>query len=763
MLKHLALLLAGLLLPVAAFAQTYHIGEVVIAGTRRVEPSAIRAVLSVQAGQTVSLDDIDKDLQAIFKLGRFTDVAADIDDQTGTNILTYRVTERPLVRDVRFSGNKELSVDKLRPLVTVKVPDIYDPAKVEKSVSAIRKAYVDEGYHAVAIDPRVVINDDYEATITFAITEGKKVLIDKIRFEGNTVFSDRQLRKAMETKERWFLSWLTDRGTYREDVLQNDLEILADKYFNEGYVQVKVKQPQVTLGPDKKYMDILIEIDEGPQFKVGKVSVQGDLIKPADQILAMTELKPGQVFSRETLRKDVLAINDLYADRGYAYVNVAPLSSMDEKARTVSLKYDIEQGPKVFIHRIHIFGNTKTRDKVIRREMKLVESELYSASNLKESRRKINNLGYFEEVNVTTAKAPEEGQMDIDVNVKEKPTGTFSLGFGYSSVDKFIGQGSISQANFLGRGLKLNLSGSLGSASTTYQLGLLDPYFLDRNLSLGGDLYKTDREWNDFSKKSTGGDVKLGLPLTENSRAFFVYRYEQKNIYSVAADASDLIKRQEGKSTLSSLFLSLTHDNTDYRLDPSTGGVSEVSLEFAGLGGSERFARYIVDHRHFWPWPWGTVFSVHGQVGYVQQVAGREIPIDERFYLGGIRTLRGFKTREVGPRVLKTAELVDPVTGEVITSGSDFEYTGGDKEGYFNVEYMFPLVKDLGLKGVLFFDTGNTWSEDQDFFSEMRYSAGAGIRWFSPLGPLRLEWGYNLDPKQFEKRSQFEFSIGNYF
>ncbi len=763
MLKRCLLLLALLLLPVLAFAQTYRIGAVAIEGLHRVEEGAVRAVLSVKPGQTIGLDDIDRDLQSIYKLGRFADASADIEEKNGATILTYKLSERPLVREVRFAGNKEIKTDKLRPLLTLKTPDILDQQKVEQNLAALRKHYTDEGYHAVEIKPEVVINDRFEATVTFNIKEGEKILVGSIRFEGNTVFSDSQLKKVMETKERWIFSWFTDRGVFKADLLQNDLEIIADQYFNRGYVQVKVKQPQVTLSPDQDELDIFIEIEEGIQYRVGEVQVQGDLIKPAPEILALTVLKTGDVFSRELLRKDVTAINDLYSDQGYAYVNVAPLTNVDPEQKTISLKYDIEQGLQVHIRRIQVAGNTKTRDKVIRREMKLKEGDLFNATALKESRRRVNNLGFFEEVNVTTAKGPDAGQMDLDVNVKEKPTGTFSLGFGYSSVDKFIGQGSISQSNFLGRGLRLDLSGSLGGTSSTYQVGLLDPYFLDKNLSFGGDLYKTDREWTDFSKKTTGGDIKFGFPLSENARAFFLYRYERKNIYDVDVNASQTIKDQKGESSLSSILASLTHDNTDYRLDPSRGGISELSLEYAGLGGSDRFARYIVDHRHFWPVFFGTVFSLHGQIGYVQQVGGRDIPIDERFYLGGIHTVRGFKSREVGPRMRRTSSNVDPATGAELVTGSDFEFTGGDKEAYFNAEYVFPLVKDLGLKGLLFFDTGNAWAEDQDFFSSMRYSVGAGIRWFSPLGPLRLEWGYNLQPKDFESRSQFEFSIGNFF
>lgn len=746
MFKRVLVSLVLLLLPNIVAAQEIAVGEVVIEGNRRVEQSAVRSVLSVRSGETVSAEDIDRDVRAIYKLGRFEDVTAEIEERNGAKILTFRLTERPLVRKVKYAGNEEFSVEKLRALVSIRTPDIYDPREVAESVEAIKKAYAEEGFYAAGVESKVEINDRYEATVTFEVEEGDKVLIRGIRFDGNTVFPDRKLKKVMETKERWFLSWLTGRGTYQEEVLQNDLEIIADQYYNEGYVQIKVKQPLVTLSDDKKEMELLIEIEEGEQFRVGGVDVQGDLIKSKEEILALVTLGEGDVFSRQQLRSDVFAINDLYADRGYAYVNVSPLTRLDAEQRRVNLVFDIEQGIQVSIDRIRVTGNTKTRDKVIRREVKLLEGDLYSATGMKESRRRINNLGFFEEVNVTTSKGTDEAHMNVDVDVKEKPTGTFSLGFGYSSVDGFIGQGSVTQENFLGRGLKLNLAGSFGGKSTTYQVGLTDPYFLDKNLALGFDVFKTDREYTDFSKKSTGGDVKLGFPVAENTRAFFVYRYEEKEIYDVDDAASELIQKQAGVSTLSSVSASLTRNTTDYRLDPRKGAVSEASIEFAGLGGTQKFAKYVLDHRSFFPWKWGTVFSAHGQIGYIQSVGGEEIPLDERFFLGGINTIRGFESREVGPR--------DPATGDFI---------GGEKEAYFNLEYTFPLLKDMGLKGLLFFDTGNAWDEDESYFSNMRYSAGTGIRWFSPMGPLRLEWGYNLDPEEDEDQSQFEFSIGKFF
>jgi outer membrane protein insertion porin family len=745
----LTIIFVFLLLPTVVVAQNWRVDEIVIEGNRRVEQGAIRAVLSARPGEAVPAEEIDRDLQAIFRLGRFRDVTAEIEERNGKNVLVYKVEEQPLVRRIEFADNKELSEEKLRPLLTVKVPDIYSPPKVKETIEALRKAYIEEGYYAASIDPQLVVNDENEGTLTFRINEGTKVYIDNIRFDGNNVITDKELRKVMETKEKWVFSWLTGRGTYNEQILQNDLEIVADHYYNQGYVQVKVRQPRITLSEDNEEMDVDIEIDEGAQFRVGELNVQGDLLQNSEEILALSKLKPNDIFSRELLRASVLAINNLYADRGYAYVNVSPLTRIDPEKKLVNLVFDIEQGIQVTIDHIRIIGNSKTRDKVIRREMKVAEGELYNASKLNESRRKVNNLGFFDEVKIATTKSADD-RMDVDVEVKERPTGTFSVGVGYSSVDGVVGQGSVTQENFLGRALKLNLAASVGSKSTTYQLGLTDPWFLDRDLTLGFDLYKTDREWDDFSKRTNGGDFKLGFPVTENSRAFFIYRYEEKEIFDVDATATQFVQDQEGESTLSSVTGTLTRNTTDYRLDPTRGSVASASVEFAGLGGTQKFAQYNLDYRHFFPFKWDTVFSAHGHLGYIHGVGGEEVPIDERFFLGGLNSLRGFESRTVGPR-------------ERNLDDTDWEYSGGDKAAYFNFEYLVPLLKEMNLKGVLFFDAGNAWGEEERYFDDMRYSVGGGIRWFSPMGPLRLEWGYNLDPRDDEPQSNFEFSIGSFF
>jgi outer membrane protein insertion porin family len=744
--RWIILLISFLLLPVAGLASTFQVDQVLVEGNRRVERAYIEGFLTVSGGELITVQEVDRNIEAIFKTGRFKDVSAELVERDGKKVLIFEVSERPLLRKIVFKGNSEIKADKLGELVNAQKIEFYRPQVIRESTEIIKRAYIQEGYYATEIDARVDINDRQEATITFDIDEGDKVYVTEIRFEGNTVFKDKELKKAMLTKEKWFLSFITGRGGYNEEMTKVDRDIIADQYYNKGYIQVRVKGPIADLQADKKSIELLYEIEEGPQFFIDTVDVSGDLIKDKQELLDTMSLHKGDVFSRKVMREDMSRLNDLYADSGFAYVNVTPETEVDEQVRQVDITYDIEQGIKARIGRINISGNTRTRDKVIRRQVKVAEGEVYSASLIKDSRRKINNLGYFDEVNLTTRKGDDLSLMDIDIDVKERATGSFSIGAGFSSVDGLMVQGSVSQDNFLGRGLRLDLSGSLGGSRTVYRIGLLDPYFMDRDLALGFDVYDTEREWTDFDRETTGGDIKLGLPITDDIRSFFIYRYEKKEITDVDDDASWIIQEQEGKHTLSSFTASLSRNTTDFRPDPSRGNISELAIEYAGLGGTERFVKYTADHRYFYPLPWGMVFSIHGQLGYIQEMGGKSIPLDERFFLGGMNSLRGFETREVGPR--------DSETGD---------FTGGNKEAVFNFELTFPLIKDMKMKGLVFFDTGNAWDTDETMFSEMRYSVGAGVSWNSPMGPLRFAWGYNLSPKEWEEPSAFDFSVGKMF
>ncbi len=745
----LLLICLSMAFPVWA-AQEFQVADIIVTGNQRVPAADVLNAIKIKPGQTVTAADIDAAMADMYRMERFSDISAEISDEAGARVLTFKVVERPLVRNIRFEGNDELKTDKLNEVVTIRIPSIYDPFEVAKSVEMIKAEYTKEGYYAAQVTADSHVNPDNETLVTFRIKEGELVRIKEIRFEGNTVFDDGELQEAMDTKKKWIFSWITGRGNYNEQLLEQDLQRITSLYYDQGHVRVKVSQPVISLVDDNKHMLLLIHVDEGPQYKVGTLDAQGDMIQDKESLLAMVALAPGDVFSRGKLRDGVNKVTDVYADQGYAYANVTPLTRTDDATLMVNVMLDIEQGPQVSVERINITGNTKTRDKVIRREMKLVEGELFNATNLKRSKQRINNLGFFEAVDVSTSEGSEKSLMNVDVNVKERATGTFSIGAGYSSVDGFVGQGSITQENFLGRGLKLNLAASLGSTSTTYQLGVTDPYFLDTRWTLGAEIYHTERDWDDFSKKAEGFAVKAGHPVGEYSRVFVTYRLEQKDIYDVSSNASSDILDQEGTSTLSSVTTTYTYNTTDNRLDPSDGTDLDASWEIAGLGGTEKFSKYIVDARHFWPWKWDTVFSLRGQVGYVHSLNSDDVPIDKRFFLGGIYTIRGFESREVGPR------------------DENGDFVGGDTEAFVNLEYIFPLYKDLNLKGVVFFDAGNAWGDDywgddDKVFASWRYSTGFGVRWLSPLGPMRFEYGFNLDQRDYESSGQFDFMIGRFF
>jgi outer membrane protein insertion porin family len=736
-------------------AEGEKIVEVVVKGNRRIEKSAVLNVVKMKAGDKLESDKMDSDIRAIYKMGHFQDVQAAMENSEKGTVLVYVVVEKPIVRSINFTGNKELTTDKLKEALEFRQNSILSSKDLAKSAAKIKKLYGDEGYYLAEIEPVVVTNSPTDLAVTFKITEGNKILIRTISFDGNRTFSNRKLRGVMETQEKWFLSWLTNAGTYKEEVLKNDSALIADFYMNNGFINVKVGEPVVRLTDVKDALEVSIGITEGDQYRVGEIVFKGEMLESAEDLRKKIKSEPGELFSRATLRTDIFTLTDVYADKGYAFANVNPLTKADQEKKLVDLTFDMEKGEIVHFERINIAGNPKTRDKVIRRELRVSEGELYSATGMKRSKQQLMNTGYFEEANIATVKGSSANKLNVDVNIKEKPTGTFSIGGGYSSLDGIIGQGSVQQANFLGLGLKANLSGSIGGKSQTYSLGLTDPYFLDTRWTLGGDIYRSERDYTDYSRRLTGADVKAGYPINDFIGTFFMYKYEIKDIYNPITAYSTLNTSHPdvyplGSTTTSSVFGSITRNTTDYRLDPTSGMINSLSAEYAGLGGDNRYARYIGDTTWFYPLYKKLIFSTKLTLGYVQDV-GKPVPIDEKFYLGGIGSLRGYKARTVSP--------IDPDTSSGIV------YRGGNKEAFGNTELTFPVLQEVGIKGVVFFDYGNSYGEDKKVFSSVLMSYGAGLRWASPIGPLRLEYGFPLNPRSGLDSSsgRFEFSIGSLF
>jgi len=751
-----------------AYAEGEKLVEIRIQGNHRIESAAILNVIKINAGDTLYSDKTDADIRAIYKLGHFKDVQVLKDESDKGVVLVYSVQEKPIVRDITFTGNKELTTEKLKEALEFRLNSVFSDKDLAKSIAKIKKLYGDEGYYLAEVQTEIKNNTASELTVKFTVVEGKKVLIKEIRFDGNKAFSNRKLRGIMETKEEWFMSWLTGAGTYKEEVLKNDALLLADYYLNNGYMNIKVGEPTVKLNEAKTSLDVQVGITEGEQYRIGEISFKGELLDTAADMRKKLKIEPGEIFNRSILRTDIGVLTDLYGDKGYAFATINPQTHLDNGKKIVDITFDIEKGELVHIERINIAGNPKTRDKVVRREMRVTESGLYSSTGMKRSKQNLMNLGFFEEANVATAKGSAVNKLNVNVDVKEKPTGTFSIGGGYSSLDGFICQGSVQQANFLGLGLKANLSASIGGKSRTYALGLTDPYFMDTKWTLGGDIYRSERDYTDYTRRLLGADIKGGYPISDFLGTYLMYKYEIKDLikpsipYQALHDANNYNHDiyPLGTTTTSSIYGSITNNNTDYRMDPSTGMINSFSAEYAGLGGDNKYARFITDHTLFMPIYKKLIASTKLTLGYIADV-GPLIPIDEKFYLGGIYSLRGYKTRTVAPT---TIQLVKDINGN---QSNQQIYLGGSKEFFGNVELTFPLVSEAGVKGVVFFDYGNSFDETSTAFNSLLTSYGFGIRWASPIGPLRLEYGIPTTPRTGNvvdsKSGRLEFSIGTMF
>ncbi|MBI4768102.1 MAG: outer membrane protein assembly factor BamA [Deltaproteobacteria bacterium] len=720
-----------------------------IKGNQRIETQTIEKELKSKPGEPYIPEFLDQDLRAIFKMGFFSDVRLEVEENPRGKLITFVVEERPFVKRVDFSGNKEIKEDDLKEQVTIKPYTILNLNTVSETQEKLTAFYQSKGYYNIRMTYSVTYEDQGKAAVVvFNIVEGKKVYIKTITFQGNKGFSGKQLKSIMNTNEKGYFSWFTSSGVYKKELLELDLEKLSSFYYNHGYLKAKVGEPTVVHEGD--WLFVTISIDEGRPYTMGQVTIRGDLIQPLDKMMAALAITKEKFYNREVIRKDILMMNDLYSYEGYAFVEISPQIQEDPAALKVDLVYEIKKGPKVYFERIDIVGNVKTRDKVIRREFGVAEQGLFDAKALRKSNQNLHRLDFFEEINLSTSPGTQEDRMKLKVEVKEKMTGAFSLGAGYSAVENFMVMGQISERNLFGRGQRLSLDAQLGGVTTRYNLGFFEPWLFDTRISSDINIYNWTRIFDEYTKDSIGGSLGFGYPiLGEDIRAFITYAYDDANVTEVEEGAAQIIQDMEGRHQTSSVRLALRRDTRDLIFNTTKGSVNSVSVEYAGgpLGGTNYFTRYLASSGWFFPLFWRTTFFAHGKWGYITQNAGGDLPLYEKFYLGGINTVRGFIYNEISPK--------DPATGQSI---------GGEQMVQFNFEFIFPLIEKSGLKGVIFFDAGDVYTKDQSIdLGSLRKSVGAGIRWYSPLGPLRLEWGWNFDPRPGERGNNWEFSIGTFF
>lgn len=722
------------------------IQKIEIRGNQKIDREAVVEKIKSAVGTNLSDEQVRQDIVAIHKLGYFDSIQADIENGT----LIFTVKERPAIYRIVFTGNDQLSTDDLKGSLSVKTFDIYDENLVRESVRKLTKFYEDKGFYLAKVDFTTRPAQDKDMVeVVFRVREYDKVRIKKITFLGNTAFTDSQLKGTLRnTSETGFFSWATGGGNFKELDFKNDLQMLQYWYLNEGYVRFRYEPPVVTVSEDKKWVYITIKVDEGKQYRMGNIDFGGDLLFPKDELTNTLALKQGEVFSIIKRNQDIVALTEKYQDLGYANVNVVPAIDVKDDSLTVDTNYEFEKGTLVRFGRVTIKGNSKTRDKVIRRELRIHEGELFSGSGMRVSRENVERLGFFENESITFQTKAPPGRpdiMDVEISVKERPTGQFQLGAGYATTTKFFFTTQISETNFMGKGQELRLAAQIAAnkENRSFSLSFTDPYAFDSLWSAGGTLsYELVNIPDLFQEFRRGFQFNLGHPIGDYTRFYTGYRLESirhRNVQDPFINQN--LDRENG--SISSLSLTLANDKRNNRLETTGGHYIRWNEEFAGLGGNRKFLRSIAEGRLYRK-IWGDLtFRTKVEGGTIWNYGDSYVQRGERFLLGGSNNLRGYDYASVG-RI-------------VSAGGKEYNY-GGLHQLIFMSELEYPIARELGLKFVVFYDAGDAFDKLNQV--NVKHNVGWGFRWFSPLGPLRFEWGYPLKKFGRQQSSVFNFMIG---
>lgn len=747
------------------------ISKITVEGQRKIEPDAVLARLKSAVGQPLSAATLREDVQNLFKSGFFYDVQVLRDGPLDQTELIFKVVEKPSITEVVFDGHDEIKEDELKEAAAIKAYELLNQTKIRDAVEKIQKLYEDKGYFLAKVEPKVEdVTPGETVKIVFHIRENEKVKVKKITFLGNHKLKDGFLKGRMMTQEGGFFSFLSNSGSYKQDAFDRDTQILRFLYFAEGFVQVKIDRPQVYVTPDKKTIYITIRIEEGEQFNVGDIDFAGDLLFPRQELAEAIEINKRDIFSYETLQKDLSTLQAKYGDLGYAFANVIPRTRINEQERRVDVTFEFDKGNKVYFGAINVIGNSKTRDKVVRRELKIHEGELYNETRRRESLENVQRLGFFDEVNFKPSSPPDKlDVLNIDINVKERNTGSIQLGAGYGTATKFTLQGQVNQSNFLGKGQKLSAGLNMSDLASLYNLNFTEPYFMDTQWSLGFDVYQSMADRYDYNENRTGGAFRFGHPLGEFLFGSLKYRLDktkldtQKDTSGAISTDLDLFPLDTASGLTSSLTGILEYDKRDDRFSPTKGIYASASLEYAGLGGDLKYTKGTTTFRYYKKVFWDVVWRNNLTHSYISSHdENKEPPFNEMFLMGGPYSLRGYEFFRVG-KTKFSQKRYDFWTGKGksadeanLLAQTPF---GGKQQLLYQMEFEFPLIAEAGIKGVGFFDIGQ--AEDQIQGDKFYSDVGFGFRWFSPIGPLRFEWGFPLRTLDVAPQPVvFEFSIG---
>jgi outer membrane protein insertion porin family len=716
--------------------------DIDIQGNRRTQASTIRFYLKTAVGSPFSPRMLREDVKRLYALRTFDDIQVTAEELGDGMRIVITVTEKPAVRNVTLDGRRRGDEDEVRQRVRLKERATFERNLLNDSVTGIQDYYRQEGYYFAHVRPEVVEVDDNQVDVTLHITEGKKVRIRRIEFTGNRHFPASILQGEIQTKPYQVPILSGGASLYRPEGLRVDLQLLQSFYQNNGFVNIQLGEPTVEINREASSVVMNIPIvSEGEQYKVGAVGLTGDDIFEEAELRRMVQLRTGEIYSRENVRRDILALTNAYTDEGYAFADATPTVALDDQQRLVNVTYSIRPGSRVYIGRIDIRGNERTRDWVIRRELRVDEGELYSGQGLLRSRQRLANLDYFDEVKIDTVRRPEQGLIDLEIDVTEKSTGQFSAGLGFSSVETVVFQASVTQRNLFGRGQAITAQGRIGGLSQDFSISFAEPWLFGRPINAGVSVYRRQVDYQTFDSLRTGVALTLGRTFGEFLSTSVTYRFEDLDISDLDPGAADLLEEQEGSSLTSAVTPRVVWDSRNSRLNPSQGSYNSFEVEVAGLGGENRYYKLVGESTWYYPLPYELSGFVKGRFGIGAGYGGEDLPASERFFLGGPTTVRGFGFRDIGPQDLDGNPL------------------GGTSFVQFNIEIGRSFSRILRL--VAFMDVGNVYAQDQQFdLGEVRSSAGFGIRFITPVGPVRMDWGFKLDRRPGERLVELGFLLG---
>lgn len=728
------------------------IQKVEISGVERIEPATVMTYMDVRVGDPMNQDTMNRALKSLFATGLFADVT--LRQSGGT--LEVALVENPVISQIAFEGNDKIKEEELLAEISLRPRQVFTRTKVQSDVSRLYQIYQRNGRFAANIEPKIIKLDQNRVNLVFEISEGPVTNVDSIRFVGNTHFDDDRLRSEISTRESRWYRFLTSDDRYDPDRLSYDQELLRRFYLSQGYADFQLVSAVSELSSDRSRFFVTMTVDEGERYKVKDVAINSALSHfDASVLREHVTFRAGDWYNADEVTKTIDNFTNALGDMQFAFVSVHPEIERDREAKTVSITLAINETPRVYVERIDVDGNVRTLDKVIRREITLVEGDPFNRSKLAKSEQNIKDLGYFETVTVTPEQGSAPDRTVVNVEVAEQSTGELSVGAGFSTTDGPLADISLRERNLLGKGQDLLLAATIAGQRTEFDVSFTEPYFLDRDLSAGVDLFHITRDLqseSSFDQRRAGGSLRLGYPLSEKWRQTLRYRLERNDITNVENNASFFITSQEGQRVTSAVSQSLAYENRDSTLYPTSGLMGWFNTEIAGLGGDAEYVSGKLGSSYYYPVADQWVLNILGETGAITPIGDGDIQINERYFLGG-GTLRGFAAAGVGPRDVATDDSL----------GGNYFYRG-------TAELSFPvgLPEEMGIKGHTFTDIGSLWNVDASGptvidENSLRAAAGVGVSWKSPLGPIRVDFSKPYVNEPEDKKEVFRFNFGTRF